>query len=63
MLSRYEISSWALLSDSKMLSQKGDFTVKMWEKGKTLLETGYVPLLHLLPQTFRRKHLPPYHPL
>lgn len=32
----------------------------MWEKGKTVLETGYAPLLHLLPRTFRRKHLPPY---
>lgn len=30
------------------------------KKGKTVLETGYVPLPHLLPRTFRRKHLPPY---
>lgn len=32
----------------------------LWEKGKTISQTGYVPLPHLLPRTFRRKHLPPY---
>lgn len=36
------------------------FEGKMWEKGKTVLQTGNVPLLNLLPQTFIRKHLPPY---
>lgn len=36
------------------------FKVKLWEKSITVLQTGYVLLPHLLPRTFRRKHLPPY---
>lgn len=53
----------ASLTESAMLSTRGGFTAGGWEgggEGKTALETGYVPLLHLLPRTFGRKHLPPY---